>query len=133
MKVTQVSGKRKTAIARATLRAGSGKVRVNHVFIDLYQPKLYRLKLREPLLIAGDALNKVDIEVKVRGGGMAAQADAARLAIARALVEHAKGPKLRDEFLKYDRTLLVGDVRRKERAKPNRHGQARAKRQKSYR
>ena len=52
---------------------------------------------------------------------------------AKALVEYSKNSKLKEQFLEYDRNLLVADVRRKEPAKPNRHGQARAKRQKSYR
>ena len=94
---------------------------------------MYRLKLKEPLIIAGDAANKADISVNVIGGGIASQADASRLAIAKGLVEFSKNSKLKEDFLNYDRNLLVADVRRKEPAKPNRHGQARAKVQKSYR
>ena len=133
MKVVHASGKRKRAIARATLRAGKGKVRVNKIFLDFYEPKLARLKLREPLILAGDVANKVDIDVNVRGGGINGQAEASRLAIAKVLAEYAKSDKLKEKFLEYDRNLLVADVRRKEAAKPNRHGQARAKVQKSYR
>ena len=92
-----------------------------------------RLKLREPLIIAGDLIDKVNIRLNVVGGGISSQADAGRLAIAKGLVEYSKSEKLKEDFLKYDRNLLVADVRRKEPAKPNRHGQARAKRQKSYR
>ena len=77
-----------------------------------------------------DAKN-VNINVRVSGGGYNAQAEAARLAIARALVQHSK--KLEKVFLNYDRHLIVADIRRKETHKPNRHGKARAKRQKSYR
>ena len=76
---------------------------------------------------------KVDIDINVAGGGIISQAEASRLAIARALVEYSKSNSLKDSFLKYDRHLLVADTRRKEASKPNRHGQARAKRQKSYR
>ncbi len=75
----------------------------------------------------------MDISINVAGGGISSQADASRLAIAKGLVEFSKSEKLREEFLNYDRNLLVADVRRKEPAKPNRHGQARAKVQKSYR
>ena len=82
-------------------------------------------------MLAGDLANGVDIHVSVNGGGFNAQAEAARLAIARALVKHSK--KLEKVFLTYDRHLLVADVRRKETRKPNTHGKARAKRQKSYR
>lgn len=133
MKPIVTSGKRKRAIARATLKQGKGKIRINKVLLDLYEPKMYRLKLREPVILAGDIINNVDIDVNVTGGGIASQSEASRLAIARALVEYTKSERLKERFLKYDRQLLVADVRRKEPAKPNRHGQARAKKQKSYR
>jgi small subunit ribosomal protein S9 len=133
MKQIHASGKRKRAIARATLKEGTGKVRINNVLIDLYQPSMYRMKIREPLLIAGDLIKGNDIDVNVNGGGISSQADAARLAIAKALVSLSKGTKLKDQFAIYDRTLVVADVRRKEKVKPNRHGKARAKVQKSYR
>ncbi|MBU0627802.1 MAG: 30S ribosomal protein S9 [Nanoarchaeota archaeon] len=133
MKTIVVSGKRKRAIARATLRQGKGKIRINNILLDFYGPKMYRLRLREPLLLAGEVVDSIDIDVNVFGGGIASQAEASRLAIARALVEHTKSERLKERFLKYDRQLLVADIRRKESSKPNRHGQARAKRQKSYR
>ncbi len=133
MKVVTASGKRKRAIARATIRTGKGVVKINNQLLDFYEPKLSRLKLREPLIIAGDLMNKADVSVNVAGGGISSQADASRLAIAKGLVEFSKSDKLKEQFLNYDRNLLVADVRRKEPAKPNRHGQARSKRQKSYR
>lgn len=133
MKIVTAAGKRKRAIARATIRPGKGIVRVNNMILDFYEPKLSRLKLMEPLIIAGDLMHKVNISVNVLGGGISSQADASRLAIAKGLVEFSKSDKLKEDFLNYDRNLLVADVRRKEPAKPNRHGQARAKRQKSYR
>ena len=133
MKVVTESGKRKRAIARATIRPGKGIVKINNQILDSYEPKLSRKKIREPLIIAGDLINKVNISVNVVGGGISSQADASRLAIAKGLVKFSKSDKLKEEFLNYDRNLLVADVRRKEPAKPNRHGQARAKRQKSYR
>ena len=131
MKIIHKSGKRKTAIARATLSEGNGIVRINNALIDEYQPKLSRLKLREPLLLAGDVVNKVNISINTSGGGVNSQAEAARLATARALVAYDK--KLEKVFLNYDRNLLVADVRRKETHKPNCRGKARAKKQKSYR
>ena len=79
MKVVNTSGKRKNAVARATAKAGVGNVRINGVLISNYEPKLSRLKIREPLLIAGDAVNKLNISVNVHGGGVTSQADAARL------------------------------------------------------
>ena len=133
MKNVHASGKRKAAIARATLRQGNGMIRVNSVPIDLIEPKMSRLKLREPLILAGEVADKVDIDVNVAGGGINSQAEASRLAIAKALVDFTKSDKLKEIFLNYDRNFLVADVRRKEPAKPNRHGQARAKVQKSYR
>ena len=133
MKVIQTSGKRKTAIARVTLKPGKGIIKINNKPLNLYQPPLYRLKIYEPLQLAGDIVNKVDIKIKVNGGGVSSQADAIRLGIAKALVEYSKSSRLKETFLSYDRTLLVADVRRKETHKPNRHGKARAKVQKSYR
>lgn len=132
-KVIHTSGKRKRAIARATLRPGTGKIRINSLLLDYFEPKMARLKIKEPLMLTGNLANQVDISINVSGGGLISQADAARLAVARALVEFTKDEKLEEEFLKYDRHLLVADVRRKETRKPNRHGKARAKVQKSYR
>ena len=131
-KVIHTSGKRKKAIARATLKEGKGKLRINNVNLDDFQPKMLRMKLREPLLLAGDIMNKVDIDVTVRGGGISGQVDATRLAIARSIIEYSRGEKLRNSFLKYDRHLLVADVRMNETSKPN-DSKPRAKRQKSYR
>ena len=133
MKAVHESGKRKQAVAKATAYQGSGLVRINHILLDNYTPSLYQAKIREPIILAGDAAAKVDIDVKVMGGGMASQADAARLAIAKSLVSINRGSKLRELFLQYDRNMLVADVRRKETRKPNRHGKARSKVQKSYR
>ncbi len=133
MKKIHASGKRKRAIARATLKQGNGLVRLNNIPIDFIEPKISRLKLKEPLILAGDIASRVDIDVNVAGGGLTSQAEASRLAIAKALIDYAKSDKLKETFLGYDRNLLVADIRRKEPAKPNRHGQARSKVQKSYR
>jgi len=130
-KVINTHGKRKRAVARATLRPGSGIIRINGVELDNYEPRIYRLRIREPLLLSGEIANQVDIKVNVNGGGISSQSDATRLAIAKALVEY--NSKLKKIFLDYDRQLLVADVRRKEVSKPGRHGQARSRRQKSYR
>ncbi len=131
MKTIQTSGTRKSAIARATLKQGTGKVMINNIPLPLFMPELARLKMMEPILLAKDVPDKVDISVNIIGGGIIGRAEAARLAIAKALVQHA--PKLKDEFLQYDRHLLVADVRQRENRKPNTRGNARAKRQKSYR
>ena len=131
MKIIHIAGKRKKAIARATLRPGTGIVRINSQLLQHVRPSLYRAKIEEPLLIAGTVAKTVNISVRVSGGGANSQAEAARLAIGKALVAHDK--KLHKDFLQYDRSLLVADVREKETRKPNRHGKARAKVQKSYR
>ncbi|MBI4150055.1 30S ribosomal protein S9 [Candidatus Woesearchaeota archaeon] len=131
-KVILTSGSRKLSIARATLRPGRGIVRVNRMLVDLYQPAMSRMKIMEPLWLAEDYANKVDIDVRVFGGGVNSSAEAARLAIARALVAFAGKDELKQRFLDYDRNMLVADVRYKETCKPN-DSKARAKRQKSYR
>ncbi|SRR3989338_881874 len=131
-KIIQTSGTRKKAIARATLRDGSGIIRINNINLDNYSPQMLRMKLREPLLLAKESADKVDIDVFVNGGGISSQAEAARLAIARAIADHSKGDKVRNIYLKYDRHLLVADVRQNEPSKPN-DSKPRAKRQKSYR
>lgn len=92
---------------------------------------LFRAKIEEALILAGDTASKVNIDVTVNGGGVNGQAEAARTAIAKALAQFDK--KLHSKYLEYDRAFLVPDVRRKETRKPNCHGKARAKRQKSYR
>jgi len=131
MKKIITSGRRKQSIARAVLTEGTGKITINKLFLNVYQPDLARLKISEPLMLAGEVASKVDIEVAVRGGGIITQADAAKIAIARALAEHT--PRLKEVFLGYDRHMIVADIRVKETAKPNHHGQARAKTQTSYR
>jgi small subunit ribosomal protein S9 len=131
VKPIHMKGKRKRAIARATLHEGTGKIRINGILLDLIQPTVARMKVREPLILAGDVAHTVDIDVNVVGGGFMSQAESARLAVAKALAKFDK--KLEKVFLEYDRLLLVADVRRKETHKPNRHGKARSKVQKSYR
>tara|TARA_Y100000034_G_C6901655_1_gene417194 strand:+ start:770 stop:1174 length:405 start_codon:yes stop_codon:yes gene_type:complete len=128
-----VSGKRKRAIARARIKEGKGFIRINKQLIKTIQPKLARIRLMEPLTLAGDEIvNKVNIDVNVMGGGWMGQTEAARLAIARALVEFTKNKQLKQDFLEYDRHLLIADVRQNEPSKPN-DSKPRAKRQKSYR
>ena len=138
-KVANTSGKRKTAIARATVKAGKGRVRVNSEPIEILQPEKARTKAMEPLVIADamDRLFVVDCIVTTTGGGQMGQVDAIRTAIARGLVHYNDGAEgideeLRDEFIRFDRSLLVNDPRRKEPKHQMGWG-ARAKWQKSYR
>ncbi len=132
MKIVHKSGIRKSSIARATAKEGSGIVRINNVLLENYAPKVAQMKIKEPLLLAGKESDSVDIKVNVKGGGYMSQAEAVRLAIGRALAEFTKSKKLKETFIEYDRQLVVADVRRKEMYKPN-DSKARAKRQKSYR
>ena len=132
-KVLVVSGKRRTAIARAVVRPGTGKIRINRIPIEIFEPELAREKIMEPLLQAGDDVWKqLDIEVKVSGGGYMGQAEASRMAIANALLKWTKSSHLRTVFVGYDRSMIVGDSRRKEPKKFGGPG-ARARDQKSYR
>jgi small subunit ribosomal protein S9 len=130
-KIIHTSGKRKTAIARATLKPGTGKVLMNGRALETWGNNLLRMRIREPLILASKHAPNIDISVNMTGGGITGQADAARLAIGRALAQLDK--KLEPVLLDYDRMLLVADVRRKEPVKPNSHGSARSKKQKSYR
>ncbi|WP_181684710.1 30S ribosomal protein S9 [Halorhabdus salina] len=131
--VTNTSGKKKTAVARATVSEGEGKVRINSQPVELFDPELAQLKMLEPFRIAEDELRAaVDVDVTVEGGGVMGQADAARTAIARGLVEHTNDAELRDAYMAFDRSLLVNDVRQSESKKWGGPG-ARARYQKSYR
>lgn len=131
-KVVNTSGKRKMAVARATVVKGTGKVRVNRTPLEIFEPRLARLKIEEPIFIAGKKAEKLDIAVTVAGGGVYGQADAVRTAIARGIIDYTEDGELKEQFLAYDRTLLVNDIRAKESKKPLGRG-ARKKRQKSYR
>ncbi|MFQ5818667.1 MAG: 30S ribosomal protein S9 [Candidatus Heimdallarchaeota archaeon] len=131
-KVILTSGKRKTAIARAVCVPGKGRIRINNVPLELQQPELARVKMIEPVLIAGDLAKKVDINVRVKGGGFMGQADAVRTALAKAFVEYSEDPTLRAKYMAIDRTMITADARRSETKKFGGHG-ARARKQKSYR
>ena len=129
-----VSGKRKTAVAKATISNGPGIIKINKMPIDNLS-FIRKLMIQEPLRIAEQTLKSkpsFDIFVNVTGGGSESQIEASRLAIAKAIVAFTKNADLKKAFLNYDRSLLVADARRKEQYKPN-DSKARAKRQKSYR
>jgi small subunit ribosomal protein S9 len=131
-KIVNTSGKRKTAIAKATVTKGVGRVRVNKKPIEIYEPEIARYKIIEPLKIAQKHMDKIDINASVSGGGFMSQANAVRTAIARGLVQYTGDASLKISFLSYDRNLLVNDSRIKESKKPLGRG-ARKRRQKSYR
>jgi len=131
-KILLVTGKRKTAIARAVFKSGRGNVTINEFPVSNMSSELARARVSEPLTLAGERLNTVDVRVKVKGGGVMGQAEAARMAIARGLVEYSRSAELRRLFTSFDRTMLAGDPRRKEPKKFGGPG-ARVRKQKSYR
>jgi small subunit ribosomal protein S9 len=132
-KVLVVSGKRKTALAKAVIKQGKGRIRINRIPIEILEPEIAKEKIMEPLLEAGEEIyRKVDITINVRGGGYMGQAEASRMALAKALWQWTKSSHLKNLFIKYDRTLIAGDSRRSESKKPG-GSSARSKDQKSYR
>ena len=131
-KTVVASGKRKTAIARAVARKGEGRLRVNRTPIEIFQPEVARLKILEPVTIADKRFTKLDVDINVKGGGVMGQADAVRTALARAIIEFTGDDELKEQFVYFDRTLLVNDTRLKLPKKQLGRG-ARKKRQKSYR
>lgn len=113
------------------MKKGTGRVTVNNILLEDYTPKMAKMRIMEPLLLSG-MKDQINVSVKVNGGGIIGQSNAARLAIARAIVNFSEDKNIEKTFLEYDRQLLVADIRRKETCKPN-DSKARAKRQKSYR
>ncbi len=127
-----VKAKKKRAVARAVVKKGNGRITINKRNLHIIQPYYIRRLIEEPLVLAGDYAKEFDIEVNAAGGGTMGQAVASRGAIAKALVEATKDKALREKFTRYDRMLLVDDVRRVEAKKPL-GTKARKKKQKSKR
>ncbi len=119
-KIIIALGKRKKAVARAVIREGKGRIRINSVLLDLIQPRYRQMRMKEAVMLAPEQVKGVDIEVTVEGGGIWGQADAARTAIANALVAFYKDNALKAKYLDYDRSLLISDARRTEPHKPSR-------------
>ena len=112
-------GKRKEAVARAKVDKGEGIIRINGTLLENIKPEMTKLMIKEPLILAGSISEKIDINVKVNGGGTIGQAEAARQAIANGIVRFG-GKKYKKIFEDYDRHLLVKDSRRTEPHKPSR-------------
>jgi len=107
------TGRRKTSAARVFLRPGTGSISVNsRQFENFFPTEALRTQVKQPLLLTETA-DKFDIYATVAGGGVAGQAGAVRLGIARALVEYngELRPRLKKEG------LLTRDARNKERKK----------------
>jgi len=113
-KIFFTTGKRRKAVARAKVVPGTGRIIINSTPLEIWSSEPMRLWVTEPLVMADELAGSVDIRVNARGGGTAGQAEAARMAIARGLVDFSKDKKLREKFMKYDRNLLVYDPRRNE-------------------
>ena len=137
---------RKTARAHVFISKGTGKVRINNVPVEMVQQETAREVILSPLEVSGDIRNKVDISVRVKGGGFMGQSSAAATAISRALIgftksrkepkDHPLSKSVREDIKKrineFDRYLISGDARRKEPKKFGGPG-ARRRKQKSYR
>ncbi|TMI23262.1 30S ribosomal protein S9 [Candidatus Bathyarchaeota archaeon] len=66
-KVALETGKRKTAVARAIVKPGKGRIYINDISLEYMSPEVARMKIQEPLMIAGDRSRQVDIRVNVEG------------------------------------------------------------------
>lgn len=117
-KQTLFKAKKKEATAQASIKAGKGVIRINSRNLDVFEPAQLKALIMEPLSLAGDAAQGVNISVHVEGSGAMSQALAARGAIAKSLVEYTGDEKLRKRYIDYDRMLLVDDPRRTEPKKP---------------
>ncbi len=123
-------GKKKEAIARATIREGTGRIFLNGLELGAYDSPFIKEVITEPLNFVEN--KEFDIHINVGGGGFSGQAQAARTAVARAVLKFTKDEKLRLQFLSYDRSFLVEDPRRVE-PKKFKGPKARARFTKSYR
>lgn len=117
--MVHTKGKRKEARARARVKEGKGKVRINSKPLDTFQDEMIRLMIKEPLSLAEELKNEVDIDVEVSGGGKNGQAEATRQAIARGLVEFSEDSDLEEKMEEYDRHMLARDPRTTEPHKPS--------------
>lgn len=125
--------RRKMARAKCIITPGKGRVFVNDLPLEIIPIEVVRMKIMEPLLLAGDKISSsIDAKIYMEGGGVMGQADAARMALARALVKFTGNRELLEIYKVYDRTMLAGDPRQTESEKWMRYS-ARRWRQKAYR
>lgn len=114
MELIQTVGRRKTSVARANVRKGTGKILINNKESKDYFPTIVlHARVTQPL-VKLDCLGKYDISINVYGGGITGQSEAIRLAIARAMVEIDPASK---KSLRAD-GLMTRDARKVERKKP---------------
>ncbi|MGC8567953.1 MAG: 30S ribosomal protein S9 [Candidatus Micrarchaeia archaeon] len=133
--VPVLKSKRKEAVARAYITQGKGNITINNQNLDLIQPKEIRNFISEPLHLS-DAIEalrkKIDIDIKVYGGGASGQAQAARSAIAKGIAAYSNNDSIKKMFASFDRSLIIDDYRRVE-PKKYKGPKARARFQTSYR
>jgi small subunit ribosomal protein S9 len=116
-------GKRRKAVAKATVKPGSGKITINGEPLENIKNTVIRLRIQEPFIITeNDEWKVYDFTATAKGGGAMGQADAVRQAFSRGLVE-LFGAELKKKYQDYDRNLLVYDPRRTEPHKPPRSSQ----------
>jgi small subunit ribosomal protein S9 len=133
--VVFVKSKRKNAVARASSKGGSGRIRVNSFDINTYEPIELRRVMLEPIRVSGttqDIAKRINIDISVHGGGQSSQAQAVRGAIAKSIEKNSGSDSVKMEYMKYDRFMLIDDSRRVE-PKKFKGPKARARFQKSYR
>jgi small subunit ribosomal protein S9 len=116
------TGKRRKAVASASISPGSGIVTFNSKPVESIENNTVKLLIKEPLMLVGDAWKKFNIKAKTKGGGIVGQAQAARQAIAKGLAE-SLGADAKKMFNDYDRNMLVYDPRRTEPHKSPRSSQ----------
>ena len=129
---TLIPASRKTAKATAVIGRGTGKVFINKIPVEIVTPLMARERMLTPLELIGDDRDKVDISIRVSGGGYMGQAEACAIAISRALISHLKTKDIKTRISEFDKHLLSGDSRRSESKKFGGPG-ARRRKQKSYR
>lgn len=118
MEIINALGRRKAAVARVYLRAGSGKITINDKEIESYFPNpLLQFVVRQPLAKLG-VEGQYDIKINLKGGGYTGQSEAARLGIARVLVKINPEDKA---ALKAE-GFMTRDPRAVERKKPGQPG-----------
>ena len=105
---------------------------INGVPVEMITPEVAKERIMTPLELAGDLRDKVDISVRVQGGGFMGRAEASAMAISKALVSWPKGGELKQRLIEFDKHLLIGDSRQSESKKFGGPG-ARRRKQKSYR
>ena len=118
MESIQTVGRRKTSVARALVKKGTGKIVINNKESKSYFPSMVlHARVTQPL-VKLDCLTKYDIQINVNGGGITGQSEAIRLAIARAMVKAVVGDTAATIKTLREDGLLTRDARKVERKKP---------------